>query len=338
MIKRQHRLNRRKQRGFIINPFAFGAGGVSPIAGLFAAVTYTGDGTSSKVISCPGVDLTGGGLIMIKSRNGTQEGVMIYTPNGSSPKELAAFTEVVPTPNAACTFGNGSFTLTSSANNVNGRTYVAWVFKKAATFLDIVTYSGNGTARNINHNLTTVPKFMIVAANTVTTTDKQGYHVSLGNTTAIRMWDVNILTGVSTWGSTTPTSSVFRVGTGGNVNASGSDFVCFLFGEGPTSEVAYGTYTGNGNATGPVVNTGFEPQAILFDGNHGFNDGWIMLDQARNPGFSSTENSLIFSSSATEAAAVQLIDVSGSGFQIKSTSNLINRNASAYIYMAIKKP
>jgi hypothetical protein len=61
------------------------------------------------------------------------------------------------------------------------------------------------------------------------------------------------------WNSTAATSSVFSVGTSGNVNGSnGAQYIAYCFApvEGYS---AFGSYTGNGSADGPFVYTGLGP-------------------------------------------------------------------------------
>ena len=61
-------------------------------------------------------------------------------------------------------FNNNGFTIGSNfhGENVNNANYVAWTFRQAEKFFDIVTYSGNSATRNISHNLGSQPGMVII--------------------------------------------------------------------------------------------------------------------------------------------------------------------------------
>ena len=143
---------------------------------------------------------------------------------------------------------NGSITSTVSANTTAG--------------FSIVSYTGTGSNATVGHGLGAVPK-MIITKSRNNTYNWTSYHASLGNTGRIRLNSNSAAdTGQTNWNSTTPTSSVFSVGTNADVNGSGNNVIAYCFAE-KTGYSKFGSYTGNGNANGTFVYTGFKPAFVI---------------------------------------------------------------------------
>jgi hypothetical protein len=82
------------------------------------------------------------------------------------------------------------------------------------------------------------------------------------------------------WNDTTPSSSVFTVGTNGDTNsASGMIAYCFADVKGFSK---FGSYTGNGNADGTFVYTGFKPAFVLLKEQDSHKVIGHILDNKRN--------------------------------------------------------
>ena len=64
------------------------------------------------------------------------------------------------------------------------------------------------------------------------------------------------------WNDTAPTTSVFSVGTDNGVNQSGEKYIAYIFAE-KQGYSKFGSYTGNGNANGTFVYTGFKPAFVM---------------------------------------------------------------------------
>jgi hypothetical protein len=69
-------------------------------------------------------------------------------------------------------------------------------------------------------------------------------------------------TSAGVWNSTTPTSTVFSVGTANSTNKSTNKIVAYCFAP-AAGYSAFGSYTGNGSTNGPFVYTGFRPRWIM---------------------------------------------------------------------------
>ena len=129
--------------------------------------------------------------------------------------------------------------------------------------------------------------------------------------------------------STEPTTSVFSLGNDNFVNT-GSNYIalCFAPVEGYS---AMGTYTGNGNADGIFIYTGFAPSGILFKRSDSTSD-WSIYDTARDP-HNVAGDKLEPNTTDTESAQGAVIDILSNGFKFRRNS-LENGGNDVYIYMA----
>ena len=94
-----------------------------------------------------------------------------------------------------------------------------WMWKRAPSYFDVVTYTGNGTAgRTVNHNLGVAPEMIWVKQRNVSQS-WQVYHSGMDATAPEDYYmQLNSTSGrtdsANRWNDTAPTSSVFTVGSG----------------------------------------------------------------------------------------------------------------------------
>ena len=93
----------------------------------------------------------------------------------------------------------------------------------------------------------------------------------------------------------------------------------------------FGSYTGNGNADGTFVYTGFKPAFILGKNTNAAN-GWYMFDNKRDVS-NVVDTYLVASDSAAEATYTAL-DFLSNGFKVRATSGDWNGSGNEIIYMA----
>ena len=116
----------------------------------------------------------------------------------------------------------------------------------------------------------------------------------------------------------------------------------FVFGDSGTENVIKcGSYIGNGNADGPKINLGFEPQWVMIKWTSEVSsnvEGWHMFDSMR--GIITDENDPYFraDSSSQESTGSDGIDLTPTGFKVKSQYDFVNNNGTSYIYLAIRRP
>jgi len=316
---------------------AAGAANPTYVEDVFSTYLYTGNGSTQTITN--GIDLSGkGGLVWLKNRNGTSYGNVNHCLHDSArgvTQSLASNNssqQFDQTTGGVTAFNASGFSLGSyPVNNDNGYAYASWTFRKQPKFFDVVTYTGTGSNRTIAHNLGSVPGSIIVKR-TDTTADWAVYHRSLANTQYLVLnTTAAAATGATWWNSTTPTSSVFSVGTDASVNASGGTYVAYVFAHdaggfgdsGNDSVVSCGTMT-----SAAPVNLGWEPQWVLLK-TINTTSQWVLLDTMR--GFDSSNSPASLYANLTNAEAV-----AGTGWSINSTG-FSGVAAGTYIYIAIRR-
>ena len=206
-------------------------------------------------------------------------------------------------------------------------------FLRAPSFFDEVCYTGTGAGTTFNHNLGAVPELIIVKRRD-TTGAWDSYSSALANTEYVVLNTTAAkATGATRWNSTTPTSSVFSVGTSTTTNASAGTYVAYLFATcAGVSKV--GSYTGT--ATTLQIDCGFTGGArfVLIKRTDSTGD-WYVWDSARGI-VAGNDPYLLLNSSAAEVTSTDYIDTYSAGFEISSTAPAaINASAGTFVFLAI---
>jgi hypothetical protein len=345
-----------------VNDIVMGAAGASGpatyIEDVFSTWLYTGTGTpsGSPQTITNGIDLASkGGLVWIKKRQDAPHALFDTTrgPNNylSSSATIAqngygVFTDTLTSFNS-----NGfSLGLDSSAAFVNDKpgNYASWTFRKQPKFFDVVTYTGTGANTTIPHNLGSAPGCIIVKRTDTAGFSWPVYHVGTGNANRTLLNETFQSGSAPTfWNSTTPTSTVFSVGTNVNVNASGGTYVAYLFAHnaggfglsGTDNVISCGSYTGS-STVDVDVNLGYEPQFVMIKNITTGSTDWYIADIMRGmaltgiqpllaPNLSGAETG--FSGTYFTPTATGMKVQYGSGTAICSAGN-------NYIYIAIRRP
>jgi hypothetical protein len=252
----------------------------------------------------------------------TQTGQFVST--SSSAQEFTSTGEVRA-------WDNTGFQLSSG---LSGIPVTYWNFKRAPGFFDEVCYTGTGVATTQAHNLTVVPELMIVKERSAAN-DWWVYDAIDGNTKYSVLNSTAIpVTSSTAWNNTTPTASVFSIGTGANVNASAQTFVAYLFATlAGISKV--GSYTGNG--TGQAIACGFGSGGARFVliKRTDASGSWYTFDSAR--GLTSVSSPyLLLNNTAAEVTGNNGVYASSGGFTFGSTaSTTTNISGASYIFLAV---
>jgi hypothetical protein len=326
---------------------AFGGGVVAEpnyIESCFSTYLYTGTGASQTITNS--IDLsTKGGLVWLKNRTGTYDHWLWDTARG------AGYTLRSNLTNAQANIGTTegvSFTTSgfSMGNNINWNgsslTATSWTFRKQPKFFDIQTWTGTGANRTISHALGSVPACIIVKR-TDTTGDWQVYHRSLANTEYLVLNSTAAkATGATRWNSTTPTSTVFSIGTDATVNASGGTYVAYIFAHdaggfgltGTDNVISCGSFTTDGSGYADV-NLGYEPQWILMKASSasGAGENWITVDNMRGLVGTGTDYKAarLYPNLNNAEASVNTCQISSTGFKAFQSTSV------TYIYIAIRR-
>lgn len=311
------------------------SGGIEPNS-VFKILSYGGSGSVRTLTT--GLDsTTKESLAWFKSTSNTAShtlfdtlrttGSALATDDSAGASTVTAFSAWLST---GISFSSGE----ELRLNRSGLSYVLWQFLKERGFFDIVTYTGNGSARTIAHDLGTVPG-MIIIKRYDTNTDWPVWHNSLADSTKYLLLDSTngLATNSAVWDSTAPTSSVLSLGTSSLVNASGGGYIAYLFGnEGST--IKCGSYTGNGSLTGPTVTLNFKPQFLMIKAINGAAESWFIFDSVRNT--VNPRTAALRPNLSTSTFAAASVDFTSSGFQ-PQTDLYINNVGVTYVYMAIRE-
>jgi len=283
------------------------------------ALAYTG-ASASNSISSLGFSPD---LVWIKNR-GTTTSHAIYDTTRGAQSQLSSDTtgDQVTSSSGLTSFDANGFTIgTSTLVNTNGTQYVAWSWDESVQAgLDIVSYTGNGSNRTISHNLGVAPKMIIVKARTTAGAD-QGWpvwHTSIANTTYLGLNSTSATaTGADYWNSTSPTSSVFSVGTNAAVNANNDTYISYLFAE-IEGYSKFGSYTGNNSADGPFIWCGFRPRWVIIKRIDANAKPWCIHDTGRD--ISNVSNSELEANSSTAENGGTYpgdLDILSNGFKLR---------------------
>jgi len=210
---------------------------------------------------------------------------------------------------------------------------ISYYFRRAPGFFDVVCYTGTGANATFTHNLGVVPELMIVKLRD-TSGGWRVYVTAVGNTGCLRLNGTDsTITSSTFWNNTTPTASVFTVGTNADVNASGGTYVAYLFATvAGVSKV--GSYTGTG--TTQTINCGFTAGSrfVMIKRTDSTGD-WYVWDSARGI-VTANDPHLSLNTTAAEVTTDDSIDPDNSGFivnQLAATN--INVSSASYIFLAI---
>ena len=328
---------------------AFGGGvPVVPvyIEDVFNTFVRLSDGTNTQAI-VNNIDLsTKGGLVWSKPRAAAGENhILVDSARGLNKylsSDLASAQGTMGTPYV---FNTNGFTSANGNFWANGVSLVDWTLRKQPKFFDIQTWTGTGSNRTISHALGSVPACIMVKR-----TDASGawqvYHSSLANTEYLVLNSTDAkATGATRWNSTTPTSTVFSLGTDATVNASGGTYVAYIYASdsggfglsGADNVISCGSFTtdGSGNFS---VNLGYEPQWVMIKstnntGVSAAQQNWIILDSMRGFLTQSGNGARLRANTSEAESTTNDFGPTATGFE-----SLGNMSASApFIYIAIRR-
>jgi len=317
----------------------------------FNTKLYTGNGSTQNI--------TGVGfqpdLIWLKDRDATDWHWWNDAVRGATKTIFSNVTNAESTQATSITaFDTDGFTLGNDGSvNRNNDNYVAWnwlgangtasntdgsitstVSANTTSGFSIVSYTGNATdGATVGHGLGAVPDMLIGKD----LSDGSGWgiwHKDLTNagyklsfTTDAQADDSALFGGSS---RTAPTSSVFTLGSGGGLNGSNANIIYAFTSIKGFSK--FGSYTGNGNANGTFVYTGFKPAFVMIKHTNGTSN-WTINDTGRDP--TNVNNLRLFpNQNVAESSGSDSMDMLSNGFKFRSTDGGNNGSGDTYIFMA----
>ncbi len=197
----------------------------------------------------------------------------------------------------------------------------------------MVSWTANGVnGATIGHGLGVAPAMMIFKERSAAGNNWSVYHKSIGNTGRVFLDLTNATsTSVTAWNNTSPTSTVFTVGTSAALNTNGSTMVGYCW-----AEIAgfskFGSYTGNGSADGTFIYTGFRPKYLLIKRTDSAGYSWFLWDSVRNT-YNVAQYDL-YPNVADAEGSGDYVDILSNGFKMRDTGASRNASGGTYIYMA----
>ena len=315
----------------------------------FNTKLYTGNGSTQNI--------TGVGFqpdwTWTKKRNGTTGHRLVDAVRGVTKALFSNGTNAESTEaNGLTAFASDGYALGTDGNyNNSSDTYVSWNWKAGGTAssntdgsitssvsanttagFSIITYTGTGSAATVGHALGVAPKVTIFKRRDSTNSWRTQTTVIDGSLDNLYL---NLTDAKVNASNSAPTSSVLNLDTGTEVNASSGTYVAYNFAE-IKGYSKFGTYTGNGNADGTFVYTGFKPAFYMVKQTNTSGEGWYMWDNKRSSSGGANENDRYLIASANNAEGTLGVDCDflSNGVKTRYASSATNTNGSTYIYMA----
>jgi hypothetical protein len=325
----------------------------------FRIKTYTGNGTNDTAYTW---DETHANMqpdwLWFKNRDENQSHAIFDSVRGATLRIIPNETGAEGTENTNLdSFDSNGFTVDNELI-VNGSSdkMVAWGWKAGTSFTNdasstgigsidssgsvstdagfsIISYTGTGSAGTVAHGLGAAPSVLIHKKRTTSAEAWSVFHQSVGITKRMILSSTEAETADASpqpdWNDVLPTSSVFTIGTSPRTNAT-EDYICYAFAE-KQGYSKFGSYTGNGNADGTFVYTGFKPAWVMLKRTD-TTKNWLVLDNKINT-FNPYNTELSPNLSATEATNIRFDSLSN-GFKLRLGSGASNASGGTYIYMA----
>ena len=316
----------------------------------FDTKLYTGNGGTQSIT---GLDFQPD-WVWIKDRDGTYKHLLVDSVRGAT-KHLSSSSAAVEVTNTAnvTSFTSDGFALSSDGNvNANADKYVSWNWKangsgssntagsinstvsaNTTSGFSIVKYTGTGANATVGHGLGSVPK-MIIVKDLDDAENWEIYNASVGATKSFYLNTTNApFTSSERWNDTSPTNSVFSVGTAKTNNAN-NNIIAYCFAD-VQSFSKFGSYLGNSANNGTFVYTGFTPALIIVKRTNSTGN-WVMHDNRRSlsNGFNVNQYILYSNTNTDEITDESKVDLLSNGFKFRNALTDQNANGSTYIYLA----
>ena len=330
---------------------------------VFSTFVYDGNGGTQSINN--GIDLAGeGGMVWLKRRNTANDHYIGDTARGVGkvllPNENIAQLNATASSTFA-SFDSSGFTVGgNSGYNGSSDEMCSWTFRKCPGFFDVVTYTGNGSHRDISHNLGSEPGSIWIKR-TDSSESWIVYHRSLhpgGGGTAGTAHFAKLelessgaqyggtLLWSSSGGGEDHTSTTFHVSSHGSVNANGGSFVAYIFAHNDDSfgesrneaVIKCGSYTGTGSAN--ITETlGFEPQWLLVKNISTASQDWTLVDTMRGFTVGTVDERFDVNNNSNGESSFNVFEPTPRGFRLgSSVLDETNKNGDTHIYIAIARP
>ena len=224
--------------------------------------------------------------------------------------------------------GQANTNSTAGASNFDGS--IQATTKANTTYgFSIVSYTGNLSSAGVSsvgHGLNDAPSLVITKRRNGTS-NWVVQHISTSSASQILFLDTtDAQYSVSANGTLSrPTSTVFSVNYSTGLGVNGQTHIAYCWSEVPGFS-RFGSYTGNGSSTGPVITTGFKVRFLLVKRTDS-TANWRIIDTERGA-------KELYPSLNNAEQAFDPVTYTNDGFQIKVTDSNYNASGGTYIYAA----
>ncbi len=321
----------------------------------FQTKLWSGNGVAGTSITNDGNSDLQPDFFWAKVRNHTYNHIVLDSTRGLTKRIIPNSTDAEDTFSGFMdSFDTDGFTLDNDVNtNESGKTYVAWQWKanggtrttntesgnnpaggyqaNTTAGFSIVDYVGTGATGTMAHGLGAVPQVIIIKDRSEAAAWIVYHHVN-GNGKLLKLNTTDAVATESTvFNDTTPTSSVFTIGSANNTNKNDNNFIAYCFT--PIQGYSkFGSYTGNGSTDGPFIYTGFKP-AFLIVKRYDTTGNWLMYDNKRDID-NEALSYLLPNKNDAESTAATGLDLLSNGFKLRISGGSWNGSGNNYIYMA----
>ena len=316
----------------------------------FNTVLYTGNGSTQSI--------TGVGFqpdwTWCKMRTDSGRGHALFdSVRGGNERIDSSSTQEGRTNEGNISFQSDGFNVTSSHPTVNdnGDSAVAWNWEAGGSAssnsdgsitssvsanvdagFSVVSYTGTGATATVGHGIDT-PELIFFKDRDSGTANWIAYNKTITATKYLSLNQVIAApTYYDTFNNTEPTSSVFTLGSEAATNRSTAKIIAYCF-HSVEGYSKVGSYTGNGNADGPFIYTGFRPAWVLTK-SHTAGYDWVLDDAVRSPYNEGNATLYPNDTYAEYTGGLYGIDFLSNGFKPRTAYGQYNQSGGGYIYLA----
>jgi len=325
----------------------------------FNTVLYTGNGGDANSPQA----ITGVGFqpdwVWGKNRDAGKYHYLSDSVRGVSGGSLASNDTIIAEDIGFKAFGSDGFSVSdvdSGTANENNNKYVAWNWKAGTSFsndasatgvgsidsagtvstdagFSIINYTGNGTSgATVAHGLNSAPQVTFIKNLITAGKNWESYMINPFDGSYDYFY-LNLTAGKGDFaGGTVPSSTVITLGGGADSNENTKSTIAYCF-HSVDGYSKFGGFTGNANANGPYVYTGFRP-AFIMTKRIDSTANWVIYDSDRTPSNPMAGELYPDLDAAESVPDPARYDFFSNGFRPISTAAGSNASGGKFIYLA----
>ena len=320
---------------------------------FFQCEIWTGNGSTRSITLSGNSDLQPD-MVWLKQRSGSENHNLYDSIRGAGVRLIPNLANSESTTNELTAFNSDGFSLADGDEvNKSSSTYVSWNWKAVTAFsndasstgigsidstgsvndtagFSIVSWTGTEANATVKHGLSSAPKAILIKCRATDSRSWVVYHDSIGNTHHLTLNETDAKAdSAASFNDTSPTTSVFSLGSSNNANASAT-MIAYCFAE-KQGYSKFGSYTGNGNADGPYIHLGFKPAFVIFKDTA--TRSWYLMDNKRDP--ENVVNIRLFPDAGDgDSTGLNVLDFLSNGIKIKTNDVSVNASGNTYTFIS----